>query len=163
MMIYFDDGSILIRDMIETDPAAILEEELAMGHHRTLESFSGRLKDRQAGIATPLVAEYKGFIAGYINVYSCEIRDLGVFTKYRNLGIGGKLMDIAEQIVAERSNVACLSVGLHSGYGAAQRMYARRGYMPDGSGVWYHGIPLTPYADCKNDDDLVLRLVKELR
>lgn len=40
---------------------------------------------------------------------------------------------------AETSDTVCLGVGLHSGYGAAQRMYVLRGYVPDGSGVWYEG------------------------
>ena len=49
-----------------------------------------------------------------------------------------------------------LGVGLHSGYGSAQRIYIKRGYIPDGSGVWYNNEPLAQYADCKNDDELVL-------
>ena len=34
------------------------------------------------------------------------------------------------------TDVIYLGVGLHSGYGSAQRMYVKRGYIPDGSGVW---------------------------
>ncbi len=44
-----------------------------------------------------------------------------------------------EALAAETSDTVCLGVGLHSGYGAAQRMYVLRGYVPDGSGVWYEG------------------------
>ena len=56
-----------------------------------------------------------------------------------------------------------LDVGLHSGYGSAQRMYVKRGYIPDGSGVWYRDKVCPCYADCVNDDDLVLCLSKKLR
>jgi len=35
-----------------------------------------------------------------------------------------------EELAAETSDTVCLGVGLHSGYGAAQRMY-----VPDGSVV----------------------------
>jgi len=170
-MIYFNGGKIIIRDMKDTDPQAIHAQEMAQGHHRTPESFANRLADRRAGLAVPLVAEYFGDIAGYVNVYRrpgkdgknrCEIEDLGVFVKYRNRGIGSNLMDVAEQIAAGYSGAVHLAVGLHSGYGAAQRMYARRGYVPDGSGVWYGGAPLAAYANCKNDDGLVLWMSKKL-
>ena len=56
-----------------------------------------------------------------------------------------------------------LGVGPHSGYGSAQRMYVKRGYVPDGSGVWYRDAACALYAPCINDDDLVLYLSKKLR
>ena len=56
-----------------------------------------------------------------------------------------------------------LGVGMHSGYGSAQRMYVKRGYIPDGTGVWYGDKVCGQYADCCNDDDLVLYLVKEFK
>lgn len=54
------------------------------------------------------------------------------------------------------------AVGLHSGYGNAQRMYVSRGYMPDGSGVWYGEAVCPAYGACRNDDDLVLYFSKPL-
>lgn len=71
-------------------------------------------------------------------------------------------MDIAEQIAATYADTVYLGVGLHSGYGSAQRMYVKRGYIPDGSGVWYQDKICAPYEECKNDDDLVLYLSKKL-
>ena len=56
-----------------------------------------------------------------------------------------------------------MGVGLHKGYGSAQRMYVKRGYIPDGSGVWFGDKPCRPYADCRNDDDLALYLSKKLK
>lgn len=44
-------------------------------------------------------------------------------------------MDAVEALAAVTSDTVCLGVGLHSGYGAAQRMYVLRGYVPDGSVV----------------------------
>ncbi len=49
------------------------------------------------------------------------------------------------------------------GYGSAQRMYVKRGYIPDGSGVWYQNAVCPAYGPCANDDDLVLYLSKKLR
>ena len=109
---------------------------------------------------------------GYINLYYRayapmdrtglpEIVDFGVLEEYRKNGIGSALMDAAEALAAERADAVCLGVGLHSGYGAAQRMYVKRGYIPDGTGVWYGGKMLEPYAPCVNDDDLNLFFVKK--
>lgn len=62
-----------------------------------------------------------------------------------------------EALAAVTSDTVCLGVGLHSGYGAAQRMY-----VPDGSGVWYEGRVWDQYAPCVNDDELNLFLSKKL-
>ena len=39
----------------------------------------------------------------------------------------------------------------------------RRGYIPDGTGVWYGDKVCEPYTPCANDDDLVLYLAKKVR
>lgn len=67
-----------------------------------------------------------------------------------------------EELAAETLDTVCLGVGLHSGYGAAQRMYVLRGYVPDGSGVWYESRVWDQYAPCVNDDELNLFLSKKL-
>ncbi len=174
-MVYYKDEDILIRDMIEDDAVKICNVEIEQGHHRTVEQFSKRLEDKDEGKAIPLVAEYSGDIAGYINVYLnssegafankgfCEIVDFGVFIKFRKHGVGSKLMDVAEEIASKYSDTVYLGVGLHSGYGSAQRMYVKRGYIPDGSGVWYGENICTPYERYCNDDDLLLFLSKKLK
>ena len=141
------------------------------GTEITIEAESG--EDRVKAIS--LVAEYSEKPAGYINIYpnnTCgafggkgypEIVDFGVLEKYRNQGIGTILMDIAEEIAETYADIVYLGVGLHSGYGSAQRMYVKRGYIPDGSGVWYQDKICKPNEECKNDDDLVLYLSKKLR
>ena len=91
------------------------------------------------------------------------ISDFIVFEKYQRKGIGSNILDQAEKKASDLSSKVQLSVGLHSGYGSAQRIYIKRGYIPDGTGVWYKNSQLDEYADCKNDDDLVLFLVKTLR
>lgn len=92
-----------------------------------------------------------------------EIVDFGVLEKYRKKGIGTKLMDIAEKIAACYSDTVYLGVGLHSGYGSAQRMYVKKGYIPDGTGVWYGKNIAAPYKEYCNDDDLNIWLSKKLR
>ena len=78
-------------------------------------------------------------------------------------GIGNKLLDAAEKIASQYSDVVYLGVGLHSGYGSAQRLYVKRGYIPDGTRVRYGEKTCPQYADCCNDDDLVLYWLKNLK
>ena len=175
IMVYYEDEKILIRDMVQSDAQIITDEEIAQGWDQTIDKYEMRLEHQAAGKSIALVAEYKGNVAGYINVYPNsewgafanqgypEIVDFGVLEKYRRNGIGSKLMDVAEQIALKYSEIVYLGVGLHSGYGSAQRMYVKRGYIPDGSGVWYHDKVCPQYEDCCNDDDLVLYLSKVLR
>ena len=173
-MIYFNDNIILIRDMVKNDAQIITDEEIAQGWNATVDKYEMRLQHQAEGKSVSLVAEYQGNVAGYINVYPnsewdafagqgySEIVDFGVLEKYRRHGIGSKLMDVAEQIAEEYSDIVYLAVGLHSGYGSAQRMYVKRGYIPDGTGAWYGDKVCEAYADCRNDD-LVLCLSKRLR
>ena len=174
-MVYYQDEDILIRNMVPSDAQIFTDGEIAQGWHATVEKYEMRLRDQAAGRAVSLVAEYRGCPAGYVNVYPNsawgafanqglpEIVDFGVLQKYQRRGIGSKLMDIAEQIAARYADTVYLGVGLHNGYGSAQRMYVKRGYIPDGSGVWYRDKPCTPYDTIyTNDDDLVLYLSKRL-
>ncbi len=175
-MVYYCQDDILIRDMVPSDAQIITDGEIEQGWHQTTEKYEARLRDQAEGKAIALVAEYKGAVAGYINVYPDSrhgafaglgypaIVDFGVLEKFRRHGIGSKLMDVAERTAARYADTVCLSVGLHSGYGSAQRMYVKRGYIPDGSGVWYKGKVCPPYdSSCENDDDLVIYMSKELR
>ena len=79
---------------------------------------------------------YRSFLQYIVQGYP-EIVDFGVLEKYRRNGIGSRMMEIAEKTAAKYADAVYLGVGLHNGYGSAQRMYIKRGYIPDGSGVWY--------------------------
>lgn len=91
-----------------------------------------------------------------------EIADFNVFEKFQGKGIGQQLLDAIIDEASNISNVVGIGVGLHSGYGQAQRMYIKNGFIPDGNGVYYDGEVLEPYNDCKNDDSLVLYFTKEI-
>ena len=175
-MIYFDNGETVIRTMEETDARIFTEEEKAQGWHADISKYLTRLRDQKEGKCVSLTAEYKGSPAGYVNVYLAglggsfsgkglpEIVDFGVLEKYRRKGIGSRLMDAAEQVAGKYADTVWLAVGLHSGYGSAQRMYIKRGYIPDGTGVWYQGKPCAQYeTGIANDDELVLFLSKKLK
>jgi GNAT superfamily N-acetyltransferase len=96
-----------------------------------------------------------------------EIIDLNVLPPFRKRGIGSMLLDAAEKEAILKSDVVGLGVGLYGGpdgsYGAAQKLYVKRGYIPDGKGATYNyqkAVPLTRYS---LDDYLLLWLTKKLR
>ena len=175
-MVYYQDSDLVIRDLIPSDARAFTDGEIAQGWHADIAKYETRLRDREAGKCVSLAAEWRGEPAGYVNVYIDsvwgpfmgkglpEIVDFGVLQKFQRRGIGGRLMDAAEQVAARYADAVYLAVGLHEGYGSAQRMYVRRGYIPDGSGAWYGSKPCVPYEkEYPVDDDLVLYLSKRLK
>lgn len=166
--------NIIIRSMLQTDPEKIAAAEREQGWDARADIYEMRLTDEREGRCRTFVAEMDGQPVGYVNLYFRAkegpfknsslpiIVDFGVLEKYRRQGIGTALMDAAEKAAKEIASAVCLGVGLYDGYGSAQRMYVKRGYIPDGSGVWYQDKPLPPYEPCLNDDDLVLYFSKEL-
>ena len=174
-MIYYQDENIIIRGMEPADARPLTDGEHAQGWQTDIAKFETRLRDQAEGRAVALVAEVGGKPVGYINVYPDakygafggqglpEIVDFGVLEPYRRRGIGSRLMDVAERVAGRYADTVYLGVGLHSGYGSAQRMYVKRGYIPDGTGAWYRDSICDPYAACANDDDLILYLSKKLK
>jgi len=174
-MIYYQDEEVTIRNMEEADGPVFVAELTAQGWHPDIATYQMRMKDQAEGKCIALTAEYQGHPAGSVYVYRTphsgpfrekgwpEIHDFSVLEKYQRKGIGSRLMDAAEQIAGQYADTVCLGVGLHDGYGSAQRMYVKRGYVPDGSGVWYQGKPCIQYETvCTVDDDLQLFLSKKL-
>lgn len=165
--------NLIIRKMEKSDVKTICAEEAAQGWHPNPFQYEMRLKDMESGKSIAFIAEYHGEVAGYNNLYFNpnegafagqkipEVVDLGVFERFQCKGIGSALMDAAEAAAMEVSPSICIGVGLHSGYGEAQRMYIKRGYIPDGSGVWFQNRVCDQYAPCMNDDDLILYLKKD--
>jgi GNAT superfamily N-acetyltransferase len=88
--------------------------------------------------------------------------DFNVFESYQKQGVGSQLLKAAEEKAREIAAVVTLGVGLHNGYGSAQRLYVKQGYIPDGSGVWFNNQNCAMNVPCCNNDDLVLYLSKEL-
>jgi ribosomal protein S18 acetylase RimI-like enzyme len=119
-----------------------------------------------------LVARSNGVFCGYVTVYwkpeyppfreegIPEVQDFNVLPEFRRLGIGSRLMDEAERLAFMRSPVVGIGFGLHHDYGAAQRLYVRRGYVPDALGITSHGRRVNWGDEVKVDDDLVLFLMK---
>lgn len=134
------------------------------------------VQDEESGKRVVLVAEFGGEVAGYVTLLWTaedpvfraagipEISDLRVLPSFRGRGVGTALLDRVEAEAGERVPRVGLNVGLHSGYGPAQRLYVRRGYLPDGSGVVVEGTAVPEGATIRLDDDPVvtLRMTKDL-
>lgn len=92
-----------------------------------------------------------------------EIVDFNVLPQFRRQGIGMQLMDKAESEIAKVSPVAGIGVGMTPDYGAAQRLYVLRGYIPDGRGLNYRGHFIKYGEEITVDDNIALYLTKELK
>lgn len=166
-------NKIKIRKMTEEDILKIDSNFIEQGWGTRLQVLKEYLVEQQRGQRVVLVAEMTGDVAGYVTLMKLakngpyknvhpEVADFNVFEKYQQLGIGNKLLDGIEEEAKVFSTVITLGVGLHKGYGAAQRIYIKRGYIPDGSGVWYNNENLEMNEPCFNNDDLAIYLAKEI-
>lgn len=131
--------------------------------------------ENHTGARVTLLAFVEGVLAGvshlkYVSDYPYfkelnipEINDLNVFREYQRNGIANRIIEEFENIVSRQLPRIGIGVGLHRDYGAAQRIYVRRGYIPDGNGIIYDHQPVVPGSMVCADDDLNLYLIKELR
>ena len=162
-----------IRKMQESDIKDLSRGFISQDWPSREEILTLYFKEQESGEREALVAEVEGALAGYITILPCakqgpfaeiypELSDFNVFEPFQNQGIGNLLMEEAEKRVKLISDKVTLGVGLHSGYGPAQRLYIKRGYIPDGSGVWYQNHRPAMNATCEDIGDLVLYLSKDL-
>jgi hypothetical protein len=70
---------------------------------------------------------------------------------------------IAEAEIAQKSNTAGIGVGLITDYGAAQRLYVLRGYIPDGRGIYHHDHYPRHNEQLIVGDEPVLYFTKQLQ
>jgi ribosomal protein S18 acetylase RimI-like enzyme len=91
-----------------------------------------------------------------------EITDFNVLPAFRRMGIGSQLMDKAENEIAKVNPIAGIGVGMTPDYGAAQRLYVLRGYIPDGFGLHWRDHHVQNGEAVRVDDDLALYLTKVL-
>lgn len=161
-----------IRKMQESDIKDLSRGFISQGWPGREEILARYFLEQECGEREVLVAEVEGPLAGYITILPCakqgpfagmapELSDFNVFEPFQNQGIGNLLLEEAEKRVRLISDKVTLGVGLHSGYGPAQRLYIKRGYIPDGTGVWYRNQPLEMNDTIQNNDDLVLYLSKK--
>ena len=162
-----------IRKMQESDIKDLSRGFTSQGWPSREEILTRYFKEQKSGEREVLVAEIDGVVAGYITILpdakqgpfarmAPELSDFNVFEPFQNQGIGNLLLEEAEKRAKLLSDKVTLGVGLHSGYGPAQRLYIKRGYIPDGTGVWYQNYQPAINAVCEDIGELVLYLSKDL-
>ena len=162
-----------IRKMQESDIKDLSRGFISQGWPSREEILTRYFKEQEGGEREVLIADLTSAVAGYITILpdakqgpfagmAPELSDFNVFESFQNQGIGNLLMEEAENRVKIFSDKVTLGVGLHSGYGPAQRLYIKRGYIQDGSCVWYRNQPLEMNAVFEDIGELVLYLSKYL-
>jgi ribosomal protein S18 acetylase RimI-like enzyme len=169
-----------IREISAGDAAVIAEAFRLQGWNKPESQYLCYLDEHRSGKRTVLVAEAGSDqpaleFAGYLTIIwdseyppfkaenIPEIVDFNVLIKFRRLGIGSALMDEAERLISMRSPVAGIGVGLPPDYGPAHILYIKRGYIPDGKGLYYEHHHLTYGESCTVNDDLTLMFTKRVR
>jgi GNAT superfamily N-acetyltransferase len=137
--------------------------------------FVGYAERAAAGEIDWVVAELDGTVVGFLYLLwrsgyppfaaaaVPEICDFNVLPPARRHGVGAALMDEAERLAGERSDTVGLGVGLYRDYGSAQRMYVKRGYVPDGAGLVIGETSVPPGTMIRLDDEPGLKFTKRLR
>ncbi len=161
--------------MLEDDCEIISKAFAAQNWNKPTAHYKNYLSEQTEGKRAVLIAEVKDEFAGYLTIIRQsdflpfrekdipEIVDFNVLIKFRNQGIGAKLLKTAENLIAENYKTVGIRVGLTPDYGAAQRMYVRRGYVPDGLGISQNGSFLKYGDKITVTDELNLSFTKELK
>lgn len=174
-MIFVKDNSIIIRSMEESDILYFTNAFIQLGwsdRSQRLRQYFNQQNDLERIVLVAqnsqnpvayLTIVPNAKIGPFANKQLPEIKDFNVLPKFRRQGIGNRLMECAENIAKENNKYITLAIGMYRDYGSAQRMYVKRGYIPDGSGLWHGEKNLDPYEKCCNDDDLNLYFIKQLQ
>lgn len=166
--------TVVIRPMKVDDAAALASAFQSAGWRDKTEARFGRYLDQMSkGAREVLVADVDG-AAGYVTIlWSAshspflarsipEIADLNVIPPLQRRGIGRALVLAAEARIAANHRIAGIGVGLTAAYGAAQRLYVKLGYVPDGSGISINGVPVAEGEQVTTGHGLTLHLIKVL-
>lgn len=161
-----------IREMIEEDCPKFYQAFQNKYRNRSKEQVQELYELHNQNQNKVFVAVVQEMLVGYVYIrrkskagpfsgeWIPEITELYVVKEFRNHGIGTELMNEAERYVKSVSRKVCIGVGLHNEFGSAQRLCVKRGYVPDGSGIWYEGSNLQESDYCKNDEGLKLYMSK---
>ena len=166
---------VLIRLLEQSDIQEITTAFETLGWDKPAAQYERYYREQGIKVRHVYVAFTEEAFAGYLTICWAssygpfreedipEIVDFNVLPKYRRQGIGTQLMDKAENQIARVSPVAGIGVGMDPDYGAAQRLYVLRGYVPDGRGLHYRGHHPAYGEKITMGDDLALYLTKKLK
>lgn len=169
------NNKIKIRKLKGSDCEVISQAFKNQGWEKRVEQYQKYLKEQEVRVRDVLIALINGNFAGYLTIMwksnypyfrenqIPEIVDLNVLKKFQKMGVASTLMDFAEKMVSKKSKIIGIGVGLSGDYGNAQRLYVKRGYVPDGLGISQNEKYPEWGETVKIDDNLVLCFTKELQ
>jgi GNAT superfamily N-acetyltransferase len=167
--------NLSIRKLRDSDGEIISSAFREIKWNKPVSQYRRYYKEQKAGKRLVLVAFIERKFVGYLTIVwksdylpfrkagAPEIVDLNVLPEYQGRKIGTKLMDAAEEIISKKLKLVGISVGLAPGYNAAQRMYVRRGFVPNGLGIQYNNRPVRYGQKIIVNDSLVLFFTKQLK
>ncbi len=167
--------NLILRKIELTDCQVISDAFATQGWNKPVEQYERYFQYQESGERDIIIAEYEGNFVGYLTIKWTsdylpfqqksipEIVDFNVLKKYQRQGIGTQLMDEAERRITVVSNYAGIGFGVYQDYGAAQVLYIKRGYIPDGNGLVIDSTPVKPGSTIRIDDSVVFCLTKKLR
>ena len=166
--------NLILRKILPADCQPISEAFALQGWNKPISQYQTYVKYQESGERDVIIAEIEGIFAGYLTIkwksdYQPfaqegipEIVDFNVLKKYQRRGIGTRLMDEAEARIQKVSEYAGIGFGVYEDYGAAQILYVKRGYIPDGRGLVLDSVSLKYGDQVTIDDSLVFCLKKKL-
>jgi ribosomal protein S18 acetylase RimI-like enzyme len=168
-------GTSLTFRVVQPQEIAWVKQEVKTaffsGDEDTIEEH---FQDHENGASTTILGYEAGRLVGIITIRWQSryplfrerqiplIQNIEIRYEDRGRGLGNQMLERAEREIARRSHLAGLVVGISGDYGPAQRLYARRGYVPDGRGVCRQFTPLKNGDVVTVDHDLLLWLVKDV-
>jgi GNAT superfamily N-acetyltransferase len=165
---------LIVRHLEAEDIQPIAAAFVAIGWNKPASQYERYLAEQRCGERVVLVAFLQEAFAGYLTIawqsgYAPfreagipEIVDFNVLPHLRRRGIGSRLMEEAERRIVQRSAVVGIGVGMDRDYGAAQRLYVKLGYIPDGRGLSSNGRQVRWGETVTVDDGLNLHFTKDL-
>ncbi len=149
--------NIFVRPAVKADLAPLHQLFGSAPDYDPPEKFAGHLADSDAGFATFLVAEADGSVVGMVTAYTQkapmadmlpafetqkipEMKALQVAPVARQQGVAKALVTALEQELQKQGHNQ-IGITVRATNGAAQRLYAKLGYLPDTHGLYYQGKP----------------------
>lgn len=167
--------NIRLRPITEEDCSIISAAFEAQGWNKPVSQYESYVRLNESRERDVILAVAEEEFAGYLTISWAsgyepfrksgipEIVDFNVLKKFQRMSIGSMLMEEAELRISKVSGVVGIGVGLVEDYGAAQVLYARRGYIPDGRGAIYQDKPVAYHTQLIAGDDLILHMTKQLQ
>jgi GNAT superfamily N-acetyltransferase len=164
-----------VRELRAEDLPLIAATRGGAAWHGDWDHWPRYLAEHEAGERVVFVVPEDGAIVGYASLIwrphyppfadddVPEISDMVVAEPRRGHGLGSAMITACEAR-ARAAGKRAIGIGfaLYADYGRAQRLYVRRGFVPDGRGVSYAAEPAIAGQPYRLDDDLVLFLTKPL-